>query len=78
MVLLLNFNIVCRRADIFRMFDDLVLLGTGGVPCYIGPSSYVINYFSALGYSCPQMENPAGNTYCNYTQWYNILLISFE
>jgi ABC-type multidrug transport system ATPase subunit len=47
------------RADIFRMFDDLVLLGTGGVPCYIGPSSYVIPYFASLGYICPQMENPA-------------------
>jgi hypothetical protein len=60
------------------MFDDLVLLGTGGVPCYIGPSTHVIDYFASFGYRCPAMENPAGmhnSYYYYYTKIFRVIII---
>ena len=47
------------RFDIFRMFDDLLLLGVGGRTVYVGQVGDVANYFDSLGYPCPPGQNPA-------------------
>ncbi len=45
-------------SKMFMAFDDLVLLEDGKV-IYAGPVSSVLDYFSSLGYVCPEFENPA-------------------
>jgi len=47
------------RYEIFRMFDDIALLGVGGRPVYLGPTDQVENYFKNLNYYCPPNINPA-------------------
>lgn len=48
------------RAEIFSSFDDLILLGPGGVTVYAGPQTDVIPYFSNnLGLSLNKNSNPA-------------------
>jgi hypothetical protein len=40
------------------MVDDLILLGRGGRPVYLGPMDGVVDYFrDVLGYACPPGEN---------------------
>ena len=46
-------------AQLFRMFDDLLLLGKGGRTVYSGAMCNVPNYFARNGYECPASENPA-------------------
>lgn len=46
------------RSDIFKMFDYLLLLDAGKC-VYYGPAQDAANYFSRLGYTCPQHVNPA-------------------
>jgi ABC-type multidrug transport system ATPase subunit len=46
------------NSDIFRLFDQVMLLVTGRV-VYYGPAATAVNYFAALGYECPQYANPA-------------------
>ncbi|KAL0476500.1 hypothetical protein AKO1_010739 [Acrasis kona] len=47
------------RAEIFDMFDDLLLLGNNGTTVYLGPTSQVADYFSNLGFKCPDKVNTA-------------------
>ncbi|PKK26680.1 ATP-binding cassette, sub-family G (WHITE), member 8 [Columba livia] len=46
------------RSDIFQLFD-LVLLMTSGVTVYSGTARDMVQYFTELGYPCPQFSNPA-------------------
>ena len=47
------------RYEIFEMFHDVLLLGTGGVTVYLGPATRALAYFEQLGYQCPARTNPA-------------------
>jgi len=46
------------RGSIFSKFDNLVLLGVGGKPVYIGETSQIVPYFDSLGFKIPQNESP--------------------
>jgi hypothetical protein len=56
-------TIVCAihqpRADIFNMFDSLLLLGKGGHVVYCGATASLNSYFEALQLACPVNSNPA-------------------
>ncbi|OLY79963.1 ATP-binding cassette sub-family G member 2 [Smittium mucronatum] len=45
-------------SDIFKMFDDIVLLSEGKI-VYFGPQEELVDYFSKLGFQCPNYTNPA-------------------
>jgi ABC-type multidrug transport system ATPase subunit len=47
------------RYEIFKMFHDVLLLGTGGVTVYLGPAGQALRYFEHLGYTSPDRTNPA-------------------
>eukprot|EP01103_Thecamoeba_quadrilineata_P018866 TRINITY_DN7420_c0_g1_i1.p1 TRINITY_DN7420_c0_g1~~TRINITY_DN7420_c0_g1_i1.p1 ORF type:complete len:656 (-),score=111.76 TRINITY_DN7420_c0_g1_i1:206-2122(-) len=55
-------TIICTihqpRADIFTLFDKLLLMANGEV-IYFGPPKAAIGYFSSLGHPCPKRMNPA-------------------
>ncbi|KAE9612194.1 hypothetical protein Lal_00022265 [Lupinus albus] len=43
---------------LFQMFDDLILLGKGGLTVYHGSSKKVEEYFAGLGINIPERINP--------------------
>ncbi|KAJ1403109.1 P-loop containing nucleoside triphosphate hydrolase [Sesbania bispinosa] len=43
---------------LFKMFDDLILLGKGGLTVYHGSAKKVEEYFSGLGINVPERINP--------------------
>ncbi|GMH39179.1 hypothetical protein BSKO_07077 [Bryopsis sp. KO-2023] len=43
---------------VMKMFDDLLLLGNGGVTVYNGPEDRVQDYFEGLGFMFPSRANP--------------------
>ena len=45
--------------EIFQSFDDVLLLGAGGRVVYLGESSGALDYFTRLGFTCPDRMNPA-------------------
>lgn len=45
-------------SDMFRQFDDLVLLASGRI-IYCGPANEAVDYFASLGHKCPPQMNPA-------------------
>jgi ABC-type multidrug transport system ATPase subunit len=47
------------RYYLFRLFDGVLLLGSGGKTVYQGSSRFALKYFQSLGFECPDMENPA-------------------
>lgn len=47
------------RADVFHMFDAVLILSKGGHAVFCGTTDSLINYFSDLGYRCPDSSNPA-------------------
>lgn len=55
-------TVVCTihqpSSDIFRMFDDLVLIAHGEI-MYHGPAENLVPYFSRRGLVCPPHFNPA-------------------
>ena len=51
------------RANIFRLFDRLLLLHKGR-PVYCGAATEAIQYFGRLGCACPQYENPVSFEPC--------------
>jgi len=51
-------NIHQPNSDIFRLFDDLVLLLNGEV-VYAGGANDSVSYFEQLGFRFPSMTNPA-------------------
>lgn len=44
--------------EIFKLFDDLLILSRGRV-AYFGPAENAVEYFAKLGHQCPQYMNPA-------------------
>ena len=47
------------RLEIFKSFDDLLLLAPGGKTVFIGPQSAALPYFEDLGVAFPAGYNPA-------------------
>ena len=47
------------RAEIFRSFDDLLLLAPGGKTVYMGPQEGVVRYFAGAGFAFGRGGNPA-------------------
>lgn len=47
------------RADVFHMFDAVLLLSKGGQAIYCGTTKAMVNYFKRLGFDCPKNSNPA-------------------
>lgn len=47
------------RADVFHKFDAVLILSKGGHAVFCGTTDSLINYFSDLGYRCPDTSNPA-------------------
>ena len=43
----------------FRQFDDLLLLGKGGMVVYMGPRDRAVSYFASVGFPCPPDESPS-------------------
>ncbi|XP_076805159.1 broad substrate specificity ATP-binding cassette transporter ABCG2-like isoform X2 [Clavelina lepadiformis] len=46
------------RYSIFSLMDRLLILNKGNV-VYSGPTKSAVEYFSEIGYTCPQFHNPA-------------------
>lgn len=46
------------RYEVFNAFDDVILLGKGGRLVYCGPRDQLLEYFSRLGFDCPDKVNP--------------------
>lgn len=44
--------------DVFRLFDEIILLSEGHI-IYHGPRDQVMQYFTALGYQCPEQIDEA-------------------
>lgn len=57
-------TVVCTihqpRADIWQMFDNVVLLVTGGRVAYSGRVDKVVEYFADAGYVVPMFTNVPG------------------
>lgn len=47
------------RADVFHMFDAVLLLSKGGHAVYCGTTKAMVSYFQQLGFDCPVNSNPA-------------------
>lgn len=47
------------RWEIFSQFEDVLLLGRGGIPIFFGPVREVRDFFSAMGFIPPPNCNPA-------------------
>jgi ABC-type multidrug transport system ATPase subunit len=50
------------RADVFDLFDGVLILTKGGEAVYCGHTRAMVSYFSNKGYPCPTDANPAD--YC--------------
>jgi ABC-type multidrug transport system ATPase subunit len=46
------------RLEIYKLIDDLLLLGRGGITVYLGPREEAETYFAGLGFTC---ADPAMN-----------------
>ncbi|KAI8847582.1 hypothetical protein BC829DRAFT_490653 [Chytridium lagenaria] len=47
------------RAEVFSLFDDVLLIAPGGRTAYFGPVIHIRSYFTALGFSFPDGANVA-------------------
>jgi ATP-binding cassette subfamily G (WHITE) protein 8 (sterolin 2) len=56
------------RSNIFELFD-LVLLLSGGRVVYFGQAKEMVDYFTKLGFPCPELTNPC-DYYGKYRQRY--------
>ena len=56
-------NISCvihqPRYSVFVLFDELLLLGKGGVTAYMGPTEQMLTYMNRIGFEIAENENPA-------------------
>lgn len=47
--------------QLYEMFDHVMLLSKGGKTAFTGEASHALTYFQSLGFTCPDLMNPAGN-----------------
>ena len=61
-------TVVCTihqpRADIWHVFDNVVLLVTGGCAAYSGRADKVVEYFEDAGHVAPLFTNIPGMVFC--------------
>ena len=51
--------VIHQPADaVYKLFDNVVLIGEGGVICYFGPVARSEQYFTEYGFPCPPLTNP--------------------
>ncbi|TPX37233.1 hypothetical protein SmJEL517_g00987 [Synchytrium microbalum] len=43
---------------VFKLFDNVILIGGGGRICYFGATAQCEQYFSEYGFPCPPLMNP--------------------
>eukprot|EP01117_Protostelium_nocturnum_P010891 TRINITY_DN3931_c0_g1_i1.p1 TRINITY_DN3931_c0_g1~~TRINITY_DN3931_c0_g1_i1.p1 ORF type:complete len:1476 (-),score=407.70 TRINITY_DN3931_c0_g1_i1:1071-5498(-) len=62
-IAMLDIAVICvihqPRAEIFHLFDNVLLMGRTGKPGYFGPTRKAKQYFKRLGYNCPPKANVA-------------------
>ena len=51
-------------SDILRLFDDIIILNKGKI-IYLGEVNNLVNYFSSIGYKCPEYTNPSDFIFMN-------------
>ena len=51
-------------SDILRLFDDIIILNKGKI-IYLGEVNNLVNYFSSIGYQCPEYTNPSDYIFMN-------------
>ena len=51
-------------SDILRLFDDMIILNHGKI-IYLGEVNNLVNYFSSIGYHCPEYTNPSDYIFMN-------------
>mmetsp|Transcript_33644 Transcript_33644/g.69975 ORF Transcript_33644/g.69975 Transcript_33644/m.69975 type:complete len:916 (-) Transcript_33644:135-2882(-) len=47
------------KYEVFQLFDNVLLLGKGGMTVYYGKTSGMEEYFAKRGFPCPDRANPA-------------------
>eukprot|EP00977_Amphora_coffeiformis_P000438 scaffold112_cov196-Amphora_coffeaeformis.AAC.5 len=47
------------KFEVFKLFDQVLLLGQGGMTVYHGPTERMTEYFESHGFPCPPKANPA-------------------
>ena len=47
------------KYEVFQLFDNVLLLGKGGMSVYYGPTDGMEEYFAKRGFPCPKHSNPA-------------------
>ena len=47
------------KHEVFALFDEVLLLGQGGMTVYYGPTAGMSEYFERRGFPCPAKANPA-------------------
>ena len=47
------------RSDLFKYFNNVLLLTRGGSAVYAGKGSQMLSHFRSLGFTCPTTTNPA-------------------
>ncbi|TPX32918.1 hypothetical protein SmJEL517_g04082 [Synchytrium microbalum] len=51
--------VIHQPADaVFKLFDNVILIGGGGRICYFGPTTHCDQYFTEFGFPCPPLMNP--------------------
>ena len=61
-------------SDILRLFDDIIILNKGKI-IYLGEVNNLVNYFSSIGYKCPEYTNPSDYIFMNIL---NPITFNFE
>jgi ATP-binding cassette subfamily G (WHITE) protein 1 len=51
-------------SDILRLFDDMIILNHGKI-IYLGEVNNLVDYFSSIGYQCPEYTNPSDFIFMN-------------
>ena len=60
------------RSDIFELFDIMMLLSQGKM-VYFGKQNELVNYFTRMGYPCPELTNPCDYYGNSKSQQFNLL-----
>ena len=61
-------------SDILRLFDDIIILNKGRI-IFLGEVNNLVNYFSSIGYQCPEYTNPSDYIFMNIL---NPITFNFE
>ncbi len=51
-------------SDILRLFDDIIILNKGNI-IFLDEVNNLVNYFTSIGYQCPEYANPSDYIFMN-------------